>query len=544
MLCNELYERIYQKLERKTDDALRFAPRGTASEILQEDAVRRFYGTIESDSLPTISEQDFVQNIIDRSLQDFLATLIFATCSYAAAVAFATSIVATDDDDGCERKGSLPIDSRHLEGIFKEKADIDRFISKQACFCAVVLQRGQEIKIEGPAMQRLPYIEEKLRGSGDFGKVYSVKIAKGHFNHSLPELGYNSETFELARKDYTKSDEFTKGERKIMKQILHSQSNKCENILESYGSIEVGEMYSLFMPLAISDLKQYMITDNPTRPSTTDAKADIIRCAVGLAEGLNFLHTKIKTPDFDDMVCYHMDLKPSNVLIFRREDGQGNIWKLSDFGMAKVKVRRRGEMGHKEKDFNSWFLRRKQQTEDPSVSGTENRRFEGSYLAPESIENSRLMGTKSDVWSLGCVISIVMTYLDDGKDGILRYEDMRLDHALADGLDRFFVRGRFKHSSPHPSVSRWHKQLVKGAQHRNMNEAKGVQMILHFLDADVFQIAPKERCDAQKIVSTLQKAYISYRDATHNSDSTASSLPGRRDSSWKSLKAWIKHESK
>ena len=87
----------------------------------------------------------------------------------------------------------------------------------------------------------------------------------------------------------------------------------------------------------------------------------------------------------DDLICYHMDLKPSNILIFQEtvRDELRYVWKISDFGMARIKIRRRGQDREAESDFNSWFVRRKQ-VQDPSLSGTDSRR-EGTYLAPESI---------------------------------------------------------------------------------------------------------------------------------------------------------------
>jgi serine/threonine protein kinase len=550
-LCNELYERIRQKMELRNDDALRFSPRGTASEVLGDDALQSFYDTIEPQVSLAISEEDFIRNIHTKSLHDFLAALIFASCSYEAAVAFATSVVPTTDRDKEDcggRTSSLPVDRRYLEKIFRDIADVDRFLSKQPCFCAVVLRRGQEITFKGPAMQRLPYIHESLRGTGDFGKVYSVKIAKGHFHYGLQDRGHNAEVIELARKDYMKSEDFinAKSERDIMKQILQSRPSKCENILESYGSIEFGETYSLFMPLAIADLKQYMIEYHPLRPSTMKAKADIVRCALGLAQGLDFLHTKMKTPNFEDMICYHMDLKPSNILIFPSQTDEGYIWKLSDFGMSKVIVRQRGETIEEEKDFDSWFLRRKQPVKDASPSGVQNRRGDGTYFAPESIENSRSMGTKSDVWSLGCVISIVMTYLEGGKDKVLEYEMKRLQHAAAGGLDQFFVRSRFQHATLHPVVNGWHDDLIQDAQQRNRHEGRAVQTILHMLRESAFNISPKERCTAARIVSTLERACLSYREAISISDSTPVPQAGKPDKSWPwtSLKVWNKRRSR
>jgi serine/threonine protein kinase len=522
-LCYEIYEQIYRRLERRDEERLRFAIKGTAKRVLHRDNLLRFFRSL---LLPgntamnqfKLTEEDLVARMNERQLHDFLAILIFATCRIEAARTFTTKLVATDAWPVQDRRGknicSLPADREELAELFGNVVTADKFFTKQACFCAVVIRKREEVRIENHEGQRLPYLVEQPLAKGSFGKVFKIRIAKGHFYDPQARTA-NLEPLDVARKDYLISSEFrAKGEREIMEKILTSSAQRCENILENYGGLEIGQTtYSLFMPLAICDLRAYMMEHHQTRPKTSMEKQKIILSAEGLAGGLNFLHNEMKTSDMEDLVCYHMDLKPSNILIFRekRGDETRNIWKLSDFGMARVKIRRRGQAGEREKDFNSWFLQRPK-PQDPSLSATLNRRGEGTYLAPESISSMRSMNAESDVWSLGCVISVVFAYLEEGGEGVSRYQDARMQHANADGYDRFFLRDRrFRATQVHPTVSRWHSYLIDKASQRDPDEGDSVKFMLRYLEDAVFKVNQSRRRGVKEVQKMLLKTFKKYK---------------------------------
>ncbi|KAK0630326.1 hypothetical protein B0T17DRAFT_636267 [Bombardia bombarda] len=485
--CTEIYEHIYRRLERRDEEGLRFATKGTARKVLHDQNLLRFFRylhVISPDQTTSsqfgLDEQELVARIHQRQLHDFLAILIFAPCRLEAARTFTREFVAKDGPPVL-RSGRaidrLPVDRESLIELFGNVADAGRFFTIQPCFSTVVIRKREEVGVPN------------LEGIG------------------------NDEPLVIARKDYIISNEFrAKGEREIMEKILKSSTRTCDNVLENYGSLEIGEtIYSLFMPLAICDLRAYMMENHPTGPKTVMEKAMTILSAKGLAGGLNFLHTEMKTDTGELLVCYHMDLKPSNILIFHdTKKGKGDmIWKLSDFGMSRVKIRRQGQDGEKEKDFNSWFVRR-QKPIDPSLSATINRRGEGTYLAPESVSSKPSMKTESDVWSLACVISVVFAYLEEGRDGVGGYQAARFAHASADNYDRFFLRNtRFAPTKVHPEVSRWHTRLIDKAIQRDEAEGDAVKSMLRYLEDRVFEINQFKRRSAwdveQKLLQTFKK---------------------------------------
>ncbi|KAJ5759042.1 hypothetical protein N7520_006198 [Penicillium odoratum] len=509
-LCEEIYKKITNRLQGTPEGGRRFAGTGTMKEVLNDDLLRQFFSSLdipESVLMATNSSiDDLIHRFAERDLFNFLATLIYITCNIHAARTFTTELVA--GDVWAAKTYELPVERTVLDDLFRDQVTADKFIEHQACFCTKVIKKWRENIIKNPDGQRLPYLEETFLNEGAFGAVYKVKIAKGHFYD--PNLkSANDEPIEIARKDYIRSSRENENEALIMRKIVSAQWS-CKNIVESYGSLVVGpKTYSLFMPLAVCDLWEYMTQLRRHRPD----KLAIIQAAQGLANGLNFLHTGINTTN-ERLVCYHMDLKPRNILVFS-EEVEGNIhyiWKISDFGMSRVKTVRTDQSGlHsvKENNFNGPFVRR-EQPED--ATGTLNRREQSTYLGPESISANRNMKTSSDVWSLGCVISVLFAYLEDGADGVETYSDKRVAHPKSQGYDRFFVRdGGFRPFQVNPEVRKMHDYLIIKARQRNPNEGAAVRLMLEYLENEVFKDQSK-RCKVSDMEETLRRTRMIYEN--------------------------------
>ena len=547
-LCKEVYRQIYQKLERREDDRLRFVPRGTSSTVLHQYNLKLIYQCIAPSlhlaSDNTLTEEGFLDRVSEWNLQRFLAILMFAGCSVDALLKFTGRVVA--DYVWLDRNGGLsayrlPVELCVLETLFRDDDDdsVDeninayKFYTTQACFCPLVIRSREEMRIEHTERYRLPYMKEQQRAEGSFGKVYEVTVAKGHFldSRTTNAPSVNAEAMNIARKDYVITPETrVKREREIM-DIIFRSSSRSENILESLGALEIGDTtYCLFMPLAICDLRAYMMENHTTAPNTDEAKANYVRCAEGLAGGLSFLHEGIDTPELDKLVCYHMDLKPENILLFQ-ERGRW-VWKLSDFGMSCVKKRRRVDQhGEAGKDFTRWFVRRRRPEPEPSVDPTRNNRGEGTYLAPESTIQDARMAKSSDVWSLGCVISVLFSYLDDGKDGVLSYHALRRQHRQSDGYDRFFLTNGFLPNSVHPSIEKHHDKLIKNAKSRSAREAEAVEFMLRKLESSVLKIEEGKRVSAADVKAYLHTTFQILKQPEgpgHAPDSKRTSYMGLR----------------
>jgi serine/threonine protein kinase len=525
-LCDEVYARILGRLKRREEETLRFAVKGTAKKVLNNSILERFFRSLDlpelsAESHSHVSETELIARLGDRNLYDFLAIMIFATCTINAARTFTTKLLI--HESWPRDRFSLPVGREQLEELFGE--DIitpDKFLAHQACFCPITIVKGHEVV--GTEQERLPYLEEELKASGSFGRVYKVKIAEGHFLIDPLTGATNKEPVTIARKDYLRAEDDSGGEEpgsddQIMKQIV-SAERTCRNIVEFFGSVAIGSTtYSLFMPLAICDLKDFMMKKFSTEPDGITEKAALIYSAHGLAGGLDYLHEGMMSGN-DKLVCYHMDLKPSNILIYL--DGARSepryIWKISDFGMSRLKVKRQDVGVESDNNFNSWILSRRK-PQEPSASGTENRRGEGTYLAPETIAATPIINEKADVWSLGCVISVLFAYLEEGGLGVDLFADKRVNLRSADGYDRFFIRnwGWVLPFKAHPEVRAWHDRLIHQAKRRNRKEGQAIEFILKYLENEVFKEQSK-RCDAKKLKVKLHETYEMYALAEGSSD--------------------------
>ncbi|KEY73053.1 hypothetical protein S7711_06126 [Stachybotrys chartarum IBT 7711] len=524
-LCNDIYHDISRKMKRQDDAAYKFAPKGLVGKVLNDLVLRQLYRSLltrvpNGPEPPSITEDKFIDRVEKRKLREFIAVLVFATCPRKAMALFITQLVAPNawplESPHGTPLGALPASRRDLDFLFQEAVTVDKFFNHQIYFCTVVILRGTETKVCHPALQRLPYIEKPREiGRGSFGIVYKVRVAKRHlFDPS--DAWENTDTEDLARKDYVMKTERPWMERDILDTVLNNSAGGCKNILQSLGSIQIENTYSLFMELADHDLDDYMTNLHTLAPNTLQ-KAELIRCAAGLASGLDFLHTKLRSRDNAELVCYHMDLKPSNILISRdaARDENSQIWKLSDFGMARVKIKRSTHNIESEGDFNRLF-NPQDPPSNPTASATLNKRAAGTYLAPESVSSTPKMKASSDIWSLGCIISVLFVYLDSGKKNLDPYSDERANRSQSEGCgdcDRFFLYSRQITSiRRHPVVSEWHKKLVKNARETDKAEAEIIRTLLSYVEKSVLQIEQNMRATAEQVQKVLERTYNLYRN--------------------------------
>lgn len=529
----EIHALILGELERNDDPDFQFARKTTPKDVLERGSLlNRLFQTLQSAATLTsqlrITESTFVTRIRERNLFGFLATLIFARCTLGAAVEAVRRLVASDDFDATSC--TLPLDKAQLRHIFGENdsSNVYEFHSKQAIFCTISIEEYEDVVVNHSQKQRLPYVEEKFLGQGAYGRVSRVLVAKGHFVN-LSKLTENNEARNLARKDYLTTDDHAK-EREIIKHIFRSNL-RCDNILRSLGSLTIDNTYSLFMELAECDLEVFMTEKFPRGPP--NGRADIVNSAIGLANGLNYLHSGIVSHDWKKLVCFHMDLKPSNVLVFLNPDGS-RTWKLSDFGMSRVREMDTANInpprGEQSQDFNRLFRRRqRERLRGNLASDTFNRRGEGSYLGPESLAGTPTMNTTSDIWSLGCVLSDIFVYLQRGGRGVEDYANDRGNYQGALGYQRYFIAGSY-HTSPklHPVTKTTHRELERLAHKRSRGEGDVTKSILGYVEKSLLVSNPKSRDPADAAMEKLREVRDQYQIAESEEGTQETARPINR----------------
>lgn len=286
-----------------------------------------------------------------------------------------------------------------------------------------------------------------------------------------------------------------------------------ENILVTKASLERHGTYSLFFELAECSLDDYF-SDHKVNVTTLREKRAIISRTPGLAGALAYLHDELYIASTGEQLrCYHLDLKPQNILIFH---SNGNhIWKISDFGISQIKRIPLNQEHLEDKQPVSvldWIFRRGKAGSKPS-SGVTNSRYGGTYAAPEARQASDKVTRKTDIWSLACVLSLVLTYLDNGSEGIRRFEEARSENR---DNDRFY-----ESPSPttdtddhvHASVPKWLASLAENAQKRHEAEGKVFKDIVRLLQDKMLLVDESSRCSAKEVEHQLKHIQATFPDS-------------------------------
>ncbi|KAF3001347.1 hypothetical protein E8E13_006070 [Curvularia kusanoi] len=424
----------------------------------------------------------------------------------------------------------LPIDNfTFVKSILGSDATTALFLEKQYEFLAPVIKKYEEVKGD---FRRVPYVRERLIGRGSFGMVYEVEISPQHFQD---ETGLsNLKNLPLARKDFVLSswDKAYDKEREVLREIVRN-GKKNDNIMESWGSLEFGTTYSLFMPLADCDLMKYMESRSP--PQSLTEKAAFIKCAVDLSGAIAFLHDQLESPFYEKLSCIHMDLKPQNILVVINSKGE-QTWKVSDFNMSRVKGSKRiSDNEHLQLNRSTTFyeINRLFRQEKPSTANsfradsTINRRGTGTYLAPEACIGDPVQA-ESDIWSLGCVISVVFTYMCKGFAGVEEFSRVRSQNSR-DATDCFFTLPQKKMFPKigdiglNDGVLKWLKRL-RTTQPTNAEKAI-LEDLTRFLTKHVFVIDPirRRKTTANQIRGQLVAAFKAYRQTSEPHEERTSS---------------------
>lgn len=165
-------------------------------------------------------------------------------------------------------------------------------------------------------------------------------------------------------------------------------------LIKAYGH---GGSINLIFPKAWTNLDHLLRNQTYGYGNKRGAKlelADAWKQMLGICNALKKIHGfgdgQIDENTNDDL-CIHFDLKPDNILI-ERENGN---WLITDFGQAALTKHRRGTTPRIGGHF-----------------GTD------AYAPPEIDDTSMEFGRAYDIWSLGCIMLEVATFMVLGYAGL------------------------------------------------------------------------------------------------------------------------------
>ena len=305
----------------------------------------------------------------------------------------------------------------------------------------------------------------------------------------------------------------------ILKKFIQADK-RHENILVTKASLEWGGTYSLFFDLAKYNLWDYFHDENIS--ILPAQKAMLFGQCIGLASALAFLHDDLflNSGSGEQLQCYHLDLKPQNIMVFERDEPHGPsgnyIWKISDFGISKIKhCKRRGSNespSHPVSFLEMIFRPKKPNDNTDASSGVDNSRYGGTYAAPEARLEGDKVTRRSDVWSLGCVITQVLTFLDSGTTGIEDFDKSRLHNR---DNNRFYesklpLIGTEAVDKLHHSVPKWLDGLVEKAYKRSELEGKAVKKTSQYVLESMLLPDQEKRHDAKQVENKLKSIQLQY----------------------------------
>lgn len=254
------------------------------------------------------------------------------------------------------------------------------------------------------------------------------------------------------------------------------------NIIELLASYSYRGKQNLIFPLAeggtLSDLLACI-----RQATLFTSDGDVLVAVAGLSSAIEHVHNFIeKNLNLELMGC-HYDLRTKNILL------SGKSFLLADFGLSRFK-------------------------ETTDSSGTLYKAGGGNYCAPEceDIDDTkylkRTIRRSSDIWSFGCMLADLITYMIHDSTGVERFKQMR--RFQAHGWHYLFHRGPGKSNG---AVDEWLAQLEKDSP----KFSEIVELIRQMLTID-----EARRPKAQEVTARLR--LIALREKANSVDTLLDEL--------------------
>ena len=264
-------------------------------------------------------------------------------------------------------------------------------------------------------------------------------------------------------------------------------SRHSDHIVDHFAIVERGNEASVIYPLALGDLQKLLegeLKSFPWHSQDATQFRDIVGKCYDLADGLEFLHNDLRNRS--RFVCRHGDLKPNNFLIFL------SGWKISDMGLARVKVASDNESGVRK------------------TTKTSLKEGCGAYAAPEmSGPEGTPVGRQTDVWSLAAIIMEIIIWgfggpsawrafvcsREQGSKGLF-HKDGTLSQAVDEELC----------SWPH-KYSKTASMFLKGDE---MGALRFLEDLVGALRGALI-VDPEKRVDCNRFLDSMDKAYRHFK---------------------------------
>ncbi|KAL8791675.1 MAG: hypothetical protein Q9195_005758 [Heterodermia aff. obscurata] len=346
----------------------------------------------------------------------------------------------------------LPFGLGVLQEIFSDDIVTRQFHEKQKEFTIPIFDKSA-LPRNFKGEITLPFLEDHHIGSGGFGNVYKIKIPSSYHRYSVSSEWFVRKEF---RPESTQNDFERELQNLSMLRLL-----RHPNIVELLGVYTHDGMHNFLFPLASEGTLAELFRSE--RSPHFQSSEEYFIALAGLGSAVCAMHD-YSSESLRAIGCHH-DLKPSNVLVDKSD------FILADFGLSRLK-------------------------ELPQTSATLSKDARGDYLAPECEDleadcEKQLIHRSSDIWSFGCIIAELLTYMIQGPTGVKAFEEKRVYNVRGLVLWRFHCGPE----KPSRAVTDW-MAMIK-------SKSQGPQHRLALLVEDMLAIRPEQRPRARVVKERL-----------------------------------------
>ncbi|EPE32291.1 Protein kinase-like (PK-like) [Glarea lozoyensis ATCC 20868] len=474
----DIREEIHSAMHQGNDENSKFVTKHQLYEIWTLARLESFCRMIE----PFISETQIAITIA-RLRTDLLRTL---------------SILVSIVWDGWQRFPQIFFDSRYSkagervdriikicdEEILRQNDYLGsqfwarEFIGRRNAFFPITIKH-RRIK-DYPSGRRLPFIlprnEVEVLGSGASGTVTREKLALLQY-----KLDGTAQPIvkPVARKVFIGGGRNFKKEKENLL-LLQNALLSHERIVPFLSIVSIGVEYNIFSELGVMNLGEFLGGEWYQFQTDPPSAEHLFNEFTGIADALRSLHEVMWIPKSDNseasikelrgrILCCHMDLKPENILIYRHPDHPLGVWKISDFGISRIK-----ELGNDQENQVQTHITPDGYLGIPKLGNlrksprnltahTHAARNSGSWTAPEFHSSPLDVGRKSDVWPLGCILVLLcalsispleLSGLESDLDKLWKTSDYDVQNG-----DRFYRIGQRGDVILNPWVKTWTQNL-------------------------------------------------------------------------------------
>ena len=286
----------------------------------------------------------------------------------------------------------IPIDGRALEAddLRLNGDDRRKIVKEQDHFVEVVLPLNSLVPKLIPEKTILSFrkVRDGVKDEGALGVIEQFTM------QGMPHR-------ELVRKQFEPTTSEPKAYLGELRSLCLLSEAAHPNMVHLLAAYSHRGKYNFIMPLANhGSLEKELHTDAQPSHLASLSDAQFVYRLAGLASALSCMHN-LKSDELD-MIGVHRDLKPANILL------TDNAFILADFGLSKV-------------------------TSAQNVSGSDPPDRNLDYVAPECLNphnetqtRGRRVGRKGDIWSLGCMILMMLLFrFQSGYVAIRDFEELR-----------------------------------------------------------------------------------------------------------------------